>query len=114
VEPVKKMKKIILILLLSVGITYLGLRYYEIEKDKSICEAKGQVLIEKVEDFKTKNKILPDTDNFGKEYIVEDVYTEPFYKKVDDNSYIIYFNFGFDTDTYIYDSKTRTWKFSNE
>ena len=106
--------KFILILLFSAGIIYLGLRYYAIEKDKDTLEAKGQVLIKKVEKFQNENKMLPDTDDFGKEYIVVGVYTGPFYKKVNDRSYIIYFTFGFDHDTYMYDSKTKKWKFSNE
>lgn len=67
---------------------------------------KGYDLIEKIEDYKQKHGIYP--DSFSDMGIEESMGEGPYYEKRDEG-YIVYFSIGFDN-SFIYDSNTKKWE----
>ena len=75
-------------------------------KEKQTYENKGEYLINKIENFRIKNKRLPNTVlELGEK---EPMNQGPYYEKKDSVNYIIYFNIGFD-EAKIYYSETKKW-----
>lgn len=69
--------------------------------------AKGQVMIERIEDFRMNNGRLPESvEEMGLE---KEVSIGPFYNKKEDGIYEILFIISSD-DTYIYSSDTKKWR----
>ena len=100
------MKKIVIgisvILLIVVAVVF----YLRSTENQSYKE-RGNQLIEKVETYKEQHGKLPET--------VADLDVEPemgegpYYEKIDDSKYTVYFNIGFDN-TLTYYSDTGEWK----
>lgn len=79
-----------------------GLRFTEINTYKK----KGNVVIEKIEQYKIDNSELPNSiSDFG---LTESMGEGSYYKKIDSDVYMVYFNFGFD-DLIVYYSDTKKW-----
>ncbi len=66
----------------------------------------GEGLIEEIEVYKSINKKLPET--LGDLNRPESTGNGPYYNKIDNNQYEIFFCFGFDGDL-TYNSVTRKW-----
>lgn len=89
-----KVNKILLVVL-AVSLIILLLIY----KENQTYENKGEYLINKIENFRIKNKRLPNTVlELGEK---EPMNQGPYYEKKDSVNYIIYFNIGFDEAKYI-------------
>ncbi|MDA3843130.1 MAG: hypothetical protein PF588_02015 [Candidatus Kapabacteria bacterium] len=104
----QKMKRIIIgifttVVIIGAVISYLTMSEY------NEYEEKGAVLIDKVEKYRARYGMLPNS--------VEDLHIElvmnegPYYERVDSVKYKVYFNIGFDN-TYMYYSNIKTWKYS--
>ena len=94
--------KILLVVLAIVLIIILLLIYEE----NRTYENKGEYLINKIENFRIKNKRLPNTVlELGEK---EPMNQGPYYEKKDSVNYIIYFSIGFD-EAKIYYSETKKW-----
>lgn len=93
----------ILFLILTVFLIKVFFTY----KEEQAYLNEGQNIINKIEDFRMKNKRLPSSlIEIGEE---EPMGKGPYYEKKDSTSYIIYFNIGFDN-TKIYFSETKKWQ----
>ena len=89
-----KVNKILLVVLV-VSLIILLLIY----KENQTYENKGEYLINKIENFRIKNKRLPNTVlELGEK---EPMNQGPYYEKKDSVNYIIYFAIGFDEAKYI-------------
>ena len=89
-----KVNKILLVVL-AVSLIILLLIY----KENQAYENKGEYLINKIENFRIKNKRLPNTVlELGEK---EPMNQGPYYEKKDSVNYIIYFTIGFDEAKYI-------------
>ena len=76
--------------------------------EKVSYERKGMELVEKVESYYYKYEILPKT---AKELdFIAEVGEGPYYEKISDLKYSVYFSIGFD-DAYVYYSDTKKWKY---
>ena len=102
------MKKLIiytLSLILIILFTYTSFKYLERKKYEDL----GNELINKIELYGTTNSKLPES--------VKDLNLDiemgegPYYKKLDNNTYEVYFNIGFDNSSIIYKSNSKNWKF---
>ncbi|APD07504.1 hypothetical protein UJ101_02000 [Flavobacteriaceae bacterium UJ101] len=100
------MKKLFLIIGLGI-VFFLGFLYINKYIEGQKYKVEGQIVIEKVEDYKKRNGFVPslllDANIEEKEGI------GPYYEKVDSLSYKVYFVTGFDS-YFIYNSKTKAWK----
>ena len=96
-----KVNKVLLVVLaVSLIISLL------IYKENQTYENKGEYLINKIENFRIKNKRLPNTIlELGEK---EPMNQGPYYEKKDSVNYIIYFTIGFD-EAKIYYSETKKW-----
>ncbi len=99
------MKKVFLIIGLII-VFFLGFLYTNKYKEVQGYKKEGQLIIDKVENYKNDKGILPkfllDIDMEEKEGI------GPYYEKIDSLYYKIYFVTGFDS-YFVYDSKTKEW-----
>ena len=99
-------KKIILTLvlfILIITVVYLYLSYLENQK----YEKQGAKLIAKIEVYRKQNNRLPKSINdVG---LVESMNEGPFYERIDNFNYIIFFNIGFDNKKTYY-SQIKEWK----
>ena len=93
----------ILLAVLAIVLIIILLLIYE---ENRTYENKGEYLINKIENFKIKNKRLPNTIlELGEK---EPMNQGPYYEKKDSVNYIIYFTIGFD-EAKIYYSETKKW-----
>lgn len=100
------MKKVIIGILVVV-VVLVGVFIYLRINENSTYKSKGNFIIEKVEEYKSKNKRLPKS---LEELNVETGMGEgPYYEMIDSTKYKVYFNIGFDN-TLIYHSDTKEWK----
>lgn len=67
----------------------------------------GYFLIEKIEEYKLKNKRLP--KSLWELNVETGMGEGPYYEMIDSTKYEVYFNIGFD-DILIYSSDTKEWK----
>lgn len=98
-------KKIILtiIFLILLVLTYYYLSHNQIQRYKT----KGNFIIDQVYDFKKRNGYLPHSyKDFNQD---EEMGEGPYYKKLNDTTFEVYFNIGFD-DSIIYNSSTKKWE----
>jgi len=91
-------------IMLLIMCTIFLLQYMEKKK----MQKQGNELIIKIEEYRLRNKKLP--ENVSELGIDECEGSGPFYEKIDSTSYRVFFNIGFD-DSFIYDSKIREWKY---
>ena len=93
----------ILLAVLAIVLIIILLLIYE---ENQTYENKGESLINKIENFRIKNKRLPNTVlELGEK---EPMDQGPYYEKKDSVNYIIYFSIGFD-EAKIYYSETKKW-----
>jgi len=93
----------ILMLLAFLFIIWLFLVHQQNRK----MEIKGSKLIDKIEEYRQKNGQLPNTvKEMGLE---ESEGWGPFYEKIDNVNYKVYFSIGFDNSKEYY-SKTKKWE----
>lgn len=83
------------------------MRYRE---DKNY-RSRGQYLINKIECYRKIHRQLP--KNVGSMGLEEPMSDGPFYEKIDNNTFRVYFCVGFDTYK-VYNSKNRQWTFERE
>lgn len=99
-------KRIIILISIAFFISLLviiALRNFESNSYKN----RATVFIEQVEKFKTTNGVLPNT--ISECGLSEEMGDGPYYKKINDDFYMVYFNIGFD-DAVVYYSDTKTWE----
>ena len=101
------MKKIIIVLIIGI-IAILGTIYIFNSLENSRYKKEGENLISKIEDYKKNKGNLPEKINDPDESNKE-MGEGPYYRKIDESTYNVYFNIGFDNQI-IYDSKTKKWK----
>ncbi len=104
-----KKKYFISILILFCGVAVIvGCSILLKHKDEKNMERDGNVLIHNIEQFSVQHNRLPESDE-----ILESE-TEsgrgPFYKKISNQTYIVYFTLGFD-EYYTYKSETKIWDY---
>jgi hypothetical protein len=102
------MKKLIIYtfsLILILFLAYTSFKYFERKKYEDL----GNELINKIEKYSTTNGKLPESAKDLNLNIEMD--EGPYYKKLDDNTYEVYFNIGLDNSTIIYKSNSKNWKF---
>lgn len=98
------MKKILIILVVILAIL-AGIRYMQY-RENIIYENEGQILIDKIERYRSIHKRLPNNmESLGEK---ETMSIGPYYEKVDNYTYKIYFCIGFD-DYKVYNSKDNKW-----
>jgi uncharacterized protein YxeA len=69
---------------------------------------KGNKMISKVYLYKKKHNKLPDsTSNFT---VNSEMGQGPYYEKLNDTIFIVYYNIGLDHDQLIFNSSTKEWK----
>lgn len=99
-----KIKRILIVLSVIIAIL-AGISYMRYQEDK-MYRNRGQVLIDKIEHYRSIHKLLPDDiSSLGENETMSD---GPYYEKVDSNIYRIYFCLGFD-DYKVYDSRDKKW-----
>ena len=98
------MKKV-LIFLVVILVVLCGVRYMQFRENKTY-EDEGQVLIDKIEHYRSIHKRLPSNiESLGEK---ETMSNGPYYEQVDSNTYKVYFCMGFDAYK-VYSSKDRKW-----
>ena len=98
------MKKILIVLV--VILVLLGWILCIQYREDKLYEKEGQVLIDKIEYYKSIHKRLPNSmESLGEK---ETMSNGPYYEKVDSNVYKIYFCIGFD-DYKVYNSRDKKW-----
>ena len=96
---------ITLALLVAFAIIILCLR----KKQETTYIKEGEVLIDMIETYKEQTGELPDSVcNLN---VAETMQTGPYYLKLDNTNYQVYFCLGFD-EYFVYDSKKRKWTYS--
>ena len=99
--------KIGLIALISLSVVILGIYYALSKQQEKEYENKGAILIQKVENFRTIEKRLP--ENLTELGVEEPMDEGPYYEKLDSLNYKVYFNIGFDNSK-VYYSELQEWK----
>ncbi|MCT4636277.1 MAG: hypothetical protein N4A72_01095 [Bacteroidales bacterium] len=99
------MRKIIIAISALTLITIGSITYLIISKTNSYIK-QGNILVEKVEEYKQQYNKLPKT--ITDLNIKESMGTGPYYELIDSTKYIVYFNIGFDN-TFIYSPNTKEW-----
>ena len=100
------MKKIIIGLSAVLIVMIAMVLYLRNSEDKNYKE-KGQKLVVKVEEYRKQHGKLPQSiTDLG---IKEEMGEGPYYEKIDNAKYEVYFNIGFDN-TLTYYSDTEKWK----
>jgi len=102
-----KMKKIVISLIIGI-VAIFGAIYVFNRLENSSYKSEGENFISKIEDYKKNKGKLPETINDLDESNKE-MGEGPYYRKIDESTYNVYFNIGFDNQI-IYDSKTKKWK----
>ena len=98
------MKKV-LIFLVVILVVLCGVRYMQCRENKTY-EDEGQVLIDKIERYRSIHKRLPSNiESLGEKGTMSN---DPCYEQVDSNTYKVYFCMGFDAYK-VYSSKDRKW-----
>ena len=87
--------------------TIMVMSYMENEKYERV----GGELINKIELYRNTHHKLP--DNLEETNYVEVMDIGPYYEKIDEHSYRVYFCLGFDNYK-MYDSRNRSWSDANE
>lgn len=100
------MKKLIIGISVVV-IIVLGIFFYLRELENQEYKEKGGLLIEKVEEYKSRYGNLPESVKDLK--IDSEMGKGQYYEKVDSLKYIVYFNIGFDN-MLTYYSDTNKWR----
>ena len=99
--------KIVVIIISVLIALFLVYQVLLIQENKDY-QKRAALLIEKIETFKRLEKRLPnDVKELGLEEPMND---GPYYEKKDNVIYVVFFNVGFDHDTYIYYSDKKKWK----
>ena len=102
----RKLLLLILFVLMVIGCIFF-MRYRENVR----YEEQGQKLINKIDSFQYVNKKLPNSlTDLGE---TESMGVGPFYEKIDENKYRVYFCIGFDAYK-IYNSGTKEWTTSTQ
>jgi len=99
----KKTLTYILIIIILISGVYFILIKIQIRGYKE----KGNIMIEKIYNYKKQNGSLPNSYN-DIELDLE-MGEGPYYKKLNDTVFIVYFNIGFD-DSIIFNSSKKEWK----
>ncbi len=97
----------VVIRVLVVAVILSGVFVYFRNAENKTYKTKGNLLIEKVELYKSQNSRLP--KSLEELNIEPEMGEGPYYEKIDSVKYIVYFNIGFDN-TFTYFSDTETWK----
>ncbi|WP_036385383.1 hypothetical protein [Muricauda sp. MAR_2010_75] len=101
------MKKVILFSVLALLLLFGSTFVFKLS-ERNAYKSRGEALILKVETYKKKNDSLPETIKDIDQSNVE-MEEGPYYDKISDTDYRIYFNIGFDKQL-VYSSKTRKWE----
>lgn len=103
------MKKILYFAIFVVFIIVL-IKYMQYKEDRQY-ENKGQELINEIELYRGSHNKLPETVKDINE--VETMGNGPYYEKVNEMTYKVYFCVGFDKYK-IYDSRIKSWNYTND
>jgi glycogen debranching enzyme len=104
----KRRTKQILTGLLAVFIVMILTFFYFSYSEKKEYKRKGNELITKVERFREAHGKLPESvDDI---YLTKEMGEGPYYQKIDDTTYTVYFNIGFDN-TFTYQSAKGEWEY---
>ncbi len=96
----------VLIIILSVFILIILCIFFMRYRENMQYEAKGQELINKIESFQRVNNKLPENlEDLGEE---ESMSIGPYYEKIDEHRYKVYFCIDFDIYK-TYNSDTKEW-----
>ncbi len=102
-----KKKYFISILILFCGIAvFVGCSILIKHKDEKRMQHDGNVLVHNIEQFSVQHNRLPESN----EMLETESSIGPFYKKISNQTYIVYFTLGFD-EYYTYKSETKIWDY---